>query len=201
MSASIKRDDGRCFKVADTPAEDGGARASEKLIGYIKTIGLFRNEGEERHRISEQAADRCTMVAKYRHDARGAGEPCPASAARRPTWSSTWPSASPTIAVDTHIFRVGNRTGLAPGKTPAGRRTRAREGRARRLSAARPPLADPARPLRLQGGKADVRQVHHRRHLPLRAEDVGLSGKRRGARSERGSGHASRPTFAPRGFA
>jgi phosphate-selective porin len=59
----------------------------------------------------------------------------------------------PTIAVDTHIFRVANRTGLAPGKTPRGR-GKAAEARARRVPPRRPPLADPARPLRLQGAQA-----------------------------------------------
>ena len=43
-----------------------------------------------------------------------------------------------TFAVDTHIFRVGNRTGLAPGKTVARGRAEAREGRARSRSAATP---------------------------------------------------------------
>ena len=43
---------------------------------------------------------------------------CPGSGARPPTSCSTWRSSEPTIAVDTHIFRVGNRTGIAPGKTP-----------------------------------------------------------------------------------
>ena len=45
-------------------------------------------------------------------------ETCRASAARPRTWSLNIAFGEPTIAVDTHIFRVGNRTGLAPGKTP-----------------------------------------------------------------------------------
>ena len=44
----------------------------------------------------------------------------------------------PTIAVDTHIFRVGNRTGLAPGKTPLEVEEQARSGRARRRTSATP---------------------------------------------------------------
>jgi endonuclease III len=60
----------------------------------------------------------------------------------------------PLIAVDTHIFRVANRTGLAPGKT-----VRAVEDRLARVDAGRipegcAPLADPAWPLRLQGAQA-----------------------------------------------
>ena len=42
----------------------------------------------------------------------------------------------PTIAVDTHLFRLGNRTGLAPGKTPLEVGGEAAQGRARRLQAA-----------------------------------------------------------------
>ena len=60
----------------------------------------------------------------------------------------------PTIAVDTHIFRVANRTGLAPGKN-----VRAVEDKLLKVVPAEyrqrcPPLADPARPLRLQGAQA-----------------------------------------------
>ena len=62
----------------------------------------------------------------------------------------------PTIAVDTHIFRVANRTGLAPGKTVREVERQAAEVRAGRIPARRAPLADPARPLRLQGAQAEV---------------------------------------------
>ena len=56
----------------------------------------------------------------------------------------------PTIAVDTHIFRVANRTGIAPGaRSAGGRSTGSRRVVPDALQAPRPPLADPARPLRL----------------------------------------------------
>ena len=67
----------------------------------------------------------------------------------------------PTIAVDTHIFRVGNRTGLAAGKTPLEVEMKLR-GRAGQVSPARPPLADPARPLHLHRPSPAVREMHHR---------------------------------------
>jgi len=52
----------------------------------------------------------------------------------------------PVIAVDTHIFRVANRTGLAPARPPTLSRSPGK-GRARSLQIPRPPLADPAWPL------------------------------------------------------
>ncbi len=65
----------------------------------------------------------------------------------------------PTMAVDTHIFRVANRTGLAPGRNPLeverALLQRVPDGLPRR----RPPLADPARPLRLPGAQAAVRAL------------------------------------------
>ena len=57
----------------------------------------------------------------------------------------------PTIAVDTHIFRVANRTGLAPGKTPREVEDGTAGRHATRIRAQRASLADPAGPLRLQG--------------------------------------------------
>ena len=60
----------------------------------------------------------------------------------------------PTIAVDTHVFRVANRTGLATGKTPRRGRGSARRPHAQPLARPRAPLADPARPLRLHRPQA-----------------------------------------------
>ena len=62
----------------------------------------------------------------------------------------------PTIAVDTHIFRVANRTGLAPGKTPlAVEQALLRNSHRAEFLRARAPLADPARPLCLQGASPE----------------------------------------------
>ena len=65
----------------------------------------------------------------------------------------------PTIAVDTHIFRVANRTGLAPGKTPLLVEQGLEPHRAGRIQARRASLADPARPLRLRGAQAAIAEV------------------------------------------
>ena len=64
----------------------------------------------------------------------------------------------PTMAVDTHIFRVGNRTGMAPGKTPLEVEQKLEKVVPAAIQAARPPLADPARPLHLHGAQAAVRE-------------------------------------------
>ena len=63
----------------------------------------------------------------------------------------------PTIAVDTHVFRVGNRTGLAPGKTPLEVELRLEKVVPTEFMLPRPSLADPARPLHLHGAQATLR--------------------------------------------
>jgi endonuclease-3 len=72
----------------------------------------------------------------------------------------------PTIAVDTHIFRVANRTGLAPGKTVLEVEKKLLQAtRPPEFKPGRPPLADPARPLRLQGAQARLRRSASLRDL------------------------------------
>ncbi len=79
----------------------------------------------------------------------------------------------PTIAVDTHIFRVANRTGLAPGKDPLAGRAEAGKGDARTVRHPRPSLADPARPLHLQGADARMLAMPGGGPVRLQAEDAG----------------------------
>ena len=76
-----------------------------------------------------------------------------------------------TIAVDTHIFRVGNRTGLAPGKNPLQVELRLLKRVPEEYPPARPPLADPARPLHLQGAQARVPALRRERPLPVQGQD------------------------------
>ena len=73
----------------------------------------------------------------------------------------------PTIAVDTHIFRVSNRTGLAPGKDVLEVELSLEKRGAGQIQAARPSLADPARPLYLRGAKALVPHLRGARPLPF----------------------------------
>lgn len=67
-----------------------------------------------------------------------------------------------TIAVDTHIFRVCNRTHFAPGKN-VDQVEEAVEGGARRIQGRLPPLADPARPLYLHRAQTALWLLHYRR--------------------------------------
>ena len=82
----------------------------------------------------------------------------------------------PTIAVDTHIFRVSNRTGLAPGKDVLAVELRLEKMRAGEIPAARASLADPARPLHLRGAQAAVPDLRGARPVPLQGQDQRTAG-------------------------
>ena len=104
----VNKATGPLFAVADTPRAMV-ALGEDRLREMIRTIGLYRKQGEERDR-AEPAADRTPR----RRRAAGTGRRwrrCPASAARRRTWCSTAPSANRRSPSTTHIFRLGNRTG------------------------------------------------------------------------------------------
>jgi endonuclease-3 len=102
------------FPIADTP-ERMAALGEERLKGYIKTIGLFNTKAKniialssilmERY-ASEVPADRASL------------ESLPGVGRKTANVVLNVAFGFPTIAVDTHIFRVANRTGLAKGKTP-----------------------------------------------------------------------------------
>ncbi len=102
------------FAIADTPAKMV-ALGEAKLRRHIKTIGLFNTKAKNIIRLS------AILIAEHGGevpDDRQALEALPGVG--RKTASVVLNSAfgAPTIAVDTHVFRVSNRTGLAPGKTP-----------------------------------------------------------------------------------
>jgi endonuclease-3 len=95
------------FAVADTP-EKMLALGEERLQGMIKTIGLFRTKA--RKLVEEHGG----AVPRTRE----ALEALPGVGRKTANVVLNVAFGEPTIAVDTHIFRVGNRTGLAVGKTP-----------------------------------------------------------------------------------
>ena len=102
------------FKVADTPAKMA-ALGEEKLQNYIKTIGLFRTKAKNLIALSQRlVAEHGGQVPRER----AALEALPGVGRKTANVVLNVAFGEPTIAVDTHIFRVGNRTGLAPGKTP-----------------------------------------------------------------------------------
>ena len=104
----------RLFPVAGTPQAmlDLGL---ERLEGYIKTIGLYptkaRNLLATCRILVEQHGGQVPRT-------REALEALPGVGRKTANVVLNVAFGQPTMAVDTHIFRVGNRTGLAPGKTP-----------------------------------------------------------------------------------
>ncbi len=102
------------FEVADTPEkilELGEARVRD----YIKTIGLYNNKAKNVISLSRQLLD--LHGGDVPRD-RAALEALPGVGRKTASVVLNVAFGEPTIAVDTHVFRVGNRTGLAPGKTP-----------------------------------------------------------------------------------
>ena len=104
----------RLFPVANTPQKmlDLGL---EGLEGYIKTIGLY-------HSKAKHLLQTCRILVDQHGGevprTREALEALPGVGRKTANVVLNVAFGEPTMAVDTHIFRVSNRTGLAPGKTP-----------------------------------------------------------------------------------
>ncbi|MDG5976466.1 endonuclease III [Hydrogenophaga taeniospiralis CCUG 15921] len=104
----------KLFPVASTPQKIL-ALGQEGLESYIKTIGLFRSK-------AKHLMETCRILVE-RHGGevprtREALEALPGVGRKTANVVLNVAFGQPTMAVDTHIFRVSNRTGLAPGKTP-----------------------------------------------------------------------------------
>jgi endonuclease-3 len=102
------------FKIVHTPAQML-ALGEAKLIGHIKTIGLYRGKAKNVIALSK------ILIEKHGGEVpndREALEALPGVGRKTANVVRNIAFGEPTIAVDTHVFRVGNRTGLAPGKTP-----------------------------------------------------------------------------------
>ena len=104
----------KLFPVAGSPQKilDLGL---EGLEGYIKTIGLYRSK-------AKHLMETCRILVEQHGGqvprSREALEALPGVGRKTANVVLNVAFGEPTMAVDTHIFRVGNRTGLAPGKTP-----------------------------------------------------------------------------------
>ena len=111
---SVNKATRELFRVAATPQAmlDLGL---ERLEGYIRTIGLFRSKA--RHLM-----ETCRILVEEHGGVvprtREALESLPGVGRKTANVVLNVAFGQPTMAVDTHIFRVSNRTGLAPGKTP-----------------------------------------------------------------------------------
>lgn len=110
--AGVNRATRALFKVADTPAkmlELGEAGLTE----HIKTIGLFRQKAKNVIKLSQ------ILVDEYGGEvpsSRAALQALPGVGRKTANVVLNMWFHQPTQAVDTHIFRLGNRTGIAPGK-------------------------------------------------------------------------------------
>jgi endonuclease-3 len=106
----------RLFKIADSP-EKMIALGEAGVKRHIKTIGLYNAKSKNVIALSRiLLADHAGRVPAER----AALEKLPGVGRKTANVVLNIAFGEPTIAVDTHIFRVGNRTGLAPGKTPLG---------------------------------------------------------------------------------
>lgn len=101
------------FRVADTP-QKMVALGEAGVADYIKTIGLWRNKAKNVVALSQQLLDEFDGEVP---DDRDALQTLPGVGRKTADVVCNEVFGQPTIAVDTHIFRVSNRTGLAIGKT------------------------------------------------------------------------------------
>mgnify|MGYP006204585925 CR=1 FL=1 len=111
---SVNKATDKLFPVANT-AHSIYALGVEGLKEYIKTIGLYNNKAINVIKTCE------ILIEKYNGEVpedREALESLPGVGRKTANVVLNTAFGWPTIAVDTHIFRVGNRTGLAKGKTP-----------------------------------------------------------------------------------
>ncbi|UFZ02140.1 endonuclease III [Bradyrhizobium ontarionense] len=112
--AGVNRATRPLFAVADTP-QKMIALGEEKLREYIKTIGLYRTKARNVIALSEK------LIAEFGGEVprtRAELESLPGAGRKTANVVLNMAFGEHTMAVDTHVFRVGNRTGLAPGKTP-----------------------------------------------------------------------------------
>ncbi len=113
--AGVNKATERLFRIADTP-ERMLELGEERLREAIKTIGLFNTKAKNVIALSRALVE--GHGGTVPRD-RAALEALPGVGRKTANVVLNVAFGEPTIAVDTHVFRVANRTGLAPGKTPA----------------------------------------------------------------------------------
>jgi endonuclease-3 len=112
--AGVNKATRELFKVADTP-QKMLELGEERLRDYIKTIGLYRNKAKNVIALSKKLIRELGgEVPRTRAEI----ESLPGAGRKTANVVLNMAYGEHTMAVDTHVFRVGNRTGLAPGKTP-----------------------------------------------------------------------------------
>jgi len=104
----------KLFPVANTPSTIA-ALGEQRLTEFIKTIGLFRTKAKNVIALSKILAEKhAGEVPRTREEL----ESLPGVGRKTANVVLNTAFGEPTMAVDTHIFRVANRTGLGPGKDP-----------------------------------------------------------------------------------
>ncbi len=157
----------RLFPVANTP-EAIRPSGVDGLKHYIKTIGLFNSK-------AENIIKTCRMLIELHGGEvpadRAALEALPGVGRKTANVVLNTAFGQPTMAVDTHIFRVSNRTAHRAGQDRArGRKAPAAAG-TEGVPAGCPPLADPARPLHLRGAQTALRLLPDRGPVRIPSED------------------------------
>ncbi len=112
--ASVNKATPALFALADTP-EKLARLSEEQVIETIKTIGLFRSKAKNVIALAKKLTEEYGGNVPEDRDAL---ESLPGVGRKTANVVMNVAFGQPTLAVDTHIFRVSNRTGLAPGKTP-----------------------------------------------------------------------------------
>ena len=112
--AGVNRATGPLFKIVKTP-QQMLKLGEKKLTGYIKSIGLFRTKAKNVMALSKLLVDNHGGEVPRTHEELQA---LPGVGRKTANVVMNVAFGEATIAVDTHIYRVGNRTGLAPGKNP-----------------------------------------------------------------------------------
>ena len=149
--AGVNRATPGLFRAANTP-EKMVALGESGVTDKIKTIGLYRNKAKNVVALSQKLVEE--------HDSEVPGtrdqlEALPGVGRKTANVVLNVAFGQPTIGIDTHAFRVANRTGLAPGKTPL-----TVEDVLNRIG-----------PLCVQSAQARMLALHHRGHLPVQTED------------------------------
>ena len=112
--AGVNKATGALFDEADSPAEMV-ALGEERVRELVKSIGLYRNKAKNIILLSQKLLDEFdSEVPQTREEL----ETLPGVGRKTANVVLNIAFDLPTIAVDTHLFRVGNRTGLGVGKTP-----------------------------------------------------------------------------------
>lgn len=102
------------FKIADTP-EEMLALGETGLRDHVKSIGLYRTKAKNVIALSRALVEKHGSKVPGQREAL---EALPGVGRKTANVVLNIIFGEPTIAVDTHLFRLGNRTGLAPGKSP-----------------------------------------------------------------------------------